>query len=150
MRHYSLKPIRLALRPSRRLAALLGVASGGACLAVALLPLPSWQRLALVLAIAAAAGYHVARDALLRMPGSVVALEVTSEGALRFQSRAGAWCDAAVRGDSVVTPWLTVLNLAEPEKRRARRAILLADSGDSGMLRRLRVWLRWGSQTVPE
>lgn len=150
MKHYSLKPIRLALRPSRQLAAVLAVAGIAACFAIALLPLPPWQQLALALLIATAGIYHVAKDALLRMSGSVVALEVTSEGVLRFQSRAGAWCDATVRGDSFVTPWLTVLNLTEPERRLAKRAILLSDSGDAEMLRRLRVWLRWGSQTVAE
>ena len=150
MKHYNLKPIRLALRPSRRLAAVLILAGVGACTTIALLPLQLWQKLVLALFIAAAAGYHVARDALLRTPQSIVALEVTSEGALRFQSRAETWADAEVRGDSFVTPWLTVLNLTEPDKRLARRAVLLSDSGDAEMFRRLRVWLRWGSQAGPE
>jgi toxin CptA len=150
MNHYSLKPIRLALRPSRQLAAVLALAGATACAVMASLPIPLWEELVLDASIATFAIYHVVKDAWLRMPWSIVALEVTCEGVFRFQSRAGVWIDAEVRGDSFVTPWLTILNLAEPDKWLARRAILLSDSGDAEMFRALRVWLRWGSQAVPE
>lgn len=150
MNHYSLKPIRLALRPSRQLAAVLALAGATACAVMASLPIPLWEALVLDAIIATFAIYHVAKDAWLRMPWSIVALEVTSEGAFRCQSRAGVWIDVEVRGDSFVTPWLTILNLAEPKKWLARRAILLSDSGDAEMFRALRVWLRWGSQALPD
>ena len=150
MNHYSLKPIRLALRPSRRLACLLGAAGAAACAAILLLPALPWVKLALAAVVAAVTFYHLGRDALLRMPGSIVALEVTSNGELRCLSRNGAWLDVSARGDSFVTPWLTVLNLTEPGKQLSKRAILLSDSGDANVFRSLRVWLRWGSQTFPE
>ena len=150
MNHYSLKPIRLALRPSRQLAAVLALAGATACAVMASLPIPLREALVLDAIIATFAIYHVAKDAWLRMPWSIVALEVTSEGAFRCQSRAGVWIDVEVRGDSFVTPWLTILNLAEPKKWLARRAILLSDSGDAEMFRALRVWLRWGSQVLPD
>lgn len=150
MNHYSLKPIRLALRPSRQLAAVLALAGAATCAVMVSLPIPLWKALVLDASIAAFAVYHVAKDACLRMPWSVVALEVTSEGAFRCQSRAGVWLDVEVRGDSFVTPWLTILNLAEPDKWLAHRAILLSDSGDAEMFRALRVWLRWGSQALPD
>lgn len=150
MNHYSLKPIRLALRPSRQLVAVLALAGGTACAVMASLPIPLWETLVLDTLIATFVTYHIAKDACLRMPWSIVALEVTSEGAFRCQSRAGVWIDVEVRGDSFVTPWLTILNLAEPEKRLARCAILLSDSGDAEMFRALRVWLRWGSQVLPD
>ena len=97
-----------------------------------------------------AASYNIFRDALLRLPGSVVALEVTSQGHLRCQCRSGEWLDAAVCGNSFVTPWLTVLNLRLPGKRCARHALVLPDSADGEMFRRLRVWLRWGSQALTD
>jgi len=150
MNHYSLKPIRLALRPSRQLAAVLVLAGATACAVMASLPIPLWEALVLDAIIAMFAIYHVVKDAWLRMPWSIVALEVTSEGAFRCQSRAGVWIDVEVRGDSFVTPWLTILNLAEPGKWLARRAILLSDSGEAEMFRAMRVWLRWGSQMMPE
>ena len=150
MNHYSLKPIRLALQPSRQLACVLATAGAVACALVAAVPLPLWQQLALFALVAAATFYHLARDAWLRMPGSIVALEVTSEGTFRCQSRNGVWFEAKVRGDSFVTPRLTVLNLVEPGKWLARQAILLSDSGDADMFRSLRVWLRWGSHASLE
>jgi toxin CptA len=150
MKHYNLKPIRLVLRPSLQLAAVLAFAGIGASAAIAALPMPAWQRLGLVAIVSAMCLYHIARDACLRMPRSIIALEVTSEGTCRCQSRAGDWLDVEVHGNSFVTPWLTVLNLVEPGKRGARQAILLSDSGDPDMFRQLRVWLRWGSQVLPD
>jgi len=150
MNHYSLKPIRLALQPSRQLAWILATAGAGACASVAAVPLPLWQKLALYALIAAVTFYYVAKDAWLRIPWSIVALEVTSEGTFRCQLRDGAWSEAIVRGDSFVTPRLTALNLVEPGKWLARHAILLSDSGDADMFRQLRVWLRWGSQALSE
>jgi toxin CptA len=150
MKHYNLKPIRLALQPSLQLAAVLAFAGICASAAIAALPMPAGQRLGLAAIVAAICLYHVVRDACLRMPWSIIALEVTSEGACRCQSRTGNWLDVEVGGDSFVTPWLTVLNLVEPGKRGARHAILLSDSGDPDMFRRLRVWLRWGSQVLPD
>ena len=145
MKHYNLKPIRLALRPSRRLTLVLAAAGIAACAAVLSLPLSSWQQLGAIVLIAAATLYHILRDAWLRMPRSVVAIEVGTQGEFRCQARDGDWLEVAVRGDSFVTPWLTVLNLRVENERLARRTILLSDSGDTEMLRRLRVWLRWGA-----
>lgn len=145
MKHYNLKPIRLTLQPSRQLALILAAAGIAACAAVLSLPLSGWQRLGVIVPIAAATLYHVLRDALLRMPRSVVAIEVGAQGEFRCQARNGDWQGAAVQGDSFVTTWLTVLNLRVEGERRRRHALLLSDSADTEMLRRLRVWLRWGS-----
>lgn len=150
MNHYSVKPIRLDLRPSRRLALLLGLAASAACGAMLSVPVPLWSKLAVSVTIAAAAVFHIARDAGLRMPASILAIEVSSDGTLRYLSRRDGWCEATVRGESFVTPALTVLSLAVAEKRWARPAVLMADSGDAEVLRRLRVWLRWGSQALPD
>lgn len=145
MKHYNLKPIRLALRPSRQLSLLLAGAGMAACGAILSLPLSGWQQLGAIALIAAATLYHVLRDALLRMSHSVIAIEVGTQGEFRCQARDGNWLEAAVAGDSFVTPWLTVLNLHVEGERLVRRTILLSDSGDTEMLRRLRVWLRWGA-----
>lgn len=144
MKHYNLKPIRLALQPSRQLALALTGAGIAACGAIISLPLSGWQQLGAIALIAAATLYHVLRDALLRIPHAIIAIEVGSQGEFRFQARNGGWLEATVRGDSFVTPWLIVLNLRVEDERLTRRALLLSDSGDTEMLRRLRVWLRWG------
>lgn len=145
-----MKPIHADLRPSRMLAVLLGAAGVGACALVAILPVPLWGKLVVGVVVMLCTFYHIARDALLRMPWSITALEVSSKDGLRCLPRAGDWTDIEVRGDSFVTPWLTVLNLRLSERRFARHVILLPDSVDAEAYRWLRVWLRWGSQALPE
>lgn len=150
MNHYSLKPLRLDLRPSRLLASVLGVATLAALVLILLLPFPFWITLPLCVLLLGAAFFHIMRDAGLRLSSSILALEVASHGQVRYLSRREGWREVAVRGDSYVTPWLTVVNLSDPGKRWSRAAILMSDSGDAEMFRRLRVWLRWGSQAFPE
>ena len=147
MKHYSLKPIRLALRPSWRLAGGLALAASGSAGLALWLPLPYWAGMAWCALVLPATGYYIVRDALLRQAGSIVELEVDARGHLRCQTVSGQWLDAQVRGDSMVTPWLTVLNLQLSTSRRPRAVLLLSDSGDAEMFRRLRVWLRWGRET---
>ena len=149
MKHYSAKPIRLDLQPSIRLTWILVIAGMAACGALLVLPLAGWVKLAGMLPILAATAFHIMRDAQLRLRSSILALEVGSDGSLRYLTRTAGWKDAMVRGDSFVTPALTVLVLATEEGRFPRYAILLSDSGNPEMFRRLRVWLRWGSQALP-
>lgn len=145
-----MKAIHAALRPSRMLAVLLGTAGLGACLLVAMLPLPLWGKLVFGAVAMSCTFYHISRDALLRMPKAITALEVSSEGAMRCMARDGTWTNVVVLGDSFVTPWLTVLNLRLPERRFARHLAVLPDAVDAEAYRGLRVWLRWGSQVLPE
>ena len=146
MKHYNLKPIRLVLRPSRRLAWVLALAGTGACGLVLLMPLPWWSKLLWCAIALPATCFHVLRDGLLRLANSITVIEVDVHGRLHCQTRNGAWVDAEVLDDSYVTPWLTVLRLRLPQRRWAKHALLLSDSGDAEMFRRLRVWLRWGRQ----
>lgn len=132
------------------LAALLGAAGMGACGLAAMLPIPLWGKTVFGAVVLFCTFYHIARDALLRMPWSITALEVSSKGSLRYLPRAGDWIEAEVLGDSFVTPWLTVLNLRLPERRFARHVVVLPDAVDAEAYRGLRVWLRWGSQAVDE
>jgi toxin CptA len=149
MNHYSAKPVRLDLQPSARLTWVLAVAALAACAAIYVLPFAGWIKLASMLSIVAATAFHIARDAQLRLRSSILAIEVGSDGTLRYLTRAAGWRDAMVRGDSFVTPSLTVLVLATQDRHFPRYAILVSDSGNPEMFRRLRVWLRWGSQALP-
>lgn len=149
MNHYSAKPIRLDLQPSARLTWILLVAVTAACGAIFVLPLALWVKLPIMLAIIAAAAFHIGRDAQLRLRSSILALEVGGDGTLRYLTRAAGWKEAVVRGDSLVMPTLTVLVLATEERWFPRYAVLFSDSGNPEMFRRLRVWLLWGSQALP-
>lgn len=145
-----MKTIHATLRPSRWLAVLLGAAGVIACVLVAMLPILLWGKLVFGAVAMLCTFYHISRHALLRMPGAITALEVSSEGAMRCMTRDGDWTNADVLGDSFVTPWLTVLNLRLPERRFARHLVVLPDAVDAEAYRGLRVWLRWGSQVLPE
>jgi toxin CptA len=137
------RPIQLNLKPSRLLAIILAVASTGACLIVVSMPLPLWVKLAAVILVSISAVHHV-RDLLLRRPGSLVSLEVNSKGELHVMRRDGEKVLAAVLPDSVVLPWLTVLNLRLDKSRWRRHVLITADRAEPDAFRQLRVWLRWG------
>jgi toxin CptA len=47
--------------------------------------------------------------------------------------------------DSLVTPYLTVLNVLPQGARFSRSVVILPDSLDAESFRQLRVWLKWGS-----
>lgn len=144
MHHYSVKPLHVAVRPSRQLALLLGVACVSVAGLILLLPLPLWAMGWCLLLVFCAAAYHYQRHVWLRMPQAITALEVGSNGELRCLARAHDWCDAAVLGSSFVSPWLTVLNLRLPGRRLAQHVVLLPDAVEADAFRHLRVWLRWG------
>lgn len=144
MKHYSLKPLHVALRPSRQLALLLGVAGTGACGLLATLPLPLWGKLVPGAVILLAAFYHIAGDALRSLPWSVAVLEVDAAGQLQAMRRDGRWFEAGVRGNSYVSAWLTVLNLRPAGRWLGVTVLLLPDALDAEVYRRLRVWLKWG------
>jgi toxin CptA len=136
-------PFIIALRPSRNLAWLLGLAHLAAAGAVAVLELPLWLAIALVLSLAAHGVTQVARLALLRGADSVVAVEAGRASGVPFRQRDGAWHEGRLVGSSYVAPGLTVLNLKLAGARRLRHVVILPDAVDAEDFRRLRVWLRW-------
>jgi toxin CptA len=148
--NYSLKPIYVDLRASRTLASLLGVGCLGACAPVVILPLPVWLAWLVILTAVLATTHALALYALLLRPSSVVRIEVTVTGEMRCMMRSGEMVAATVLGSSTVMPWLTLLNLQLPGRRLARHVILLPHALDADEFRRLRVWLRWGSQALPK
>lgn len=138
-----MRPIQLNLKPSRLLALMLAVASTGACLILVSMPLQLWVKLAAVILVSISAVYHV-RDLLLCRPGSLVSLELNSKDELHVMRRDGVKIPATVLPDSVVLPWLTVLNLRLDKNRWRRHVLITADRAEPDAFRQLRVWLRWG------
>jgi toxin CptA len=133
----------VALRPSRRLAWLLGLAHLAAGTAVAVL-VPLWVAIPLVLALAAHGVTQAARVALLRGADSVVAVEARRASGIPFRTRDGAWHEGRLLGSSYVSPWLTILDLRPAGARGLRHVVIVPDAVDPDDFRRLRVWLRWG------
>jgi toxin CptA len=87
---------------------------------------------------------------LLRLPGSLVGLELNSKGELHVQRQDGKKQSVTVLADSVVLPYLTILNLKMDGRRWHRHMLITPDRVESNAFRQLRVWLRWGRQTVSD
>jgi toxin CptA len=130
------------LLPSRYLAVLLIALHGITMVALQLVELTWALDIALLAALLANLLYLLLRDAWLLLPASCVGLVVKNESVtLIRRDRVPLPC--RLLHDSVVTPYLAVLN-AMPEGAYFKRAIIiLPDSLNAELFRKLRVWLRW-------
>ena len=135
---------QFALRPSRYLAALLSAAHAGALAALVPLSLPSWAKLALAALVLTSWLFQLRRTAWLSAPASVVAFSL-EENRVTWCTRSGKRLNGKIMHDSLVTPWLTILNLLPQDARLAHSIVLLHDSLDAEAFRQLRVWLKWGN-----
>jgi len=121
------------------------VASHGVALAVlAPLALPLWARILMALLVLVSLLYHVWHDAWLLALSSNKTLMLDGDMIL-LVARNGDQVTARVLADSLVTPFITVLNVLPQGAYLARSVIILPDSLDSESFRQLRVWLRWGN-----
>lgn len=135
--------LKVGLRPSWILAAILAAAHGAAIVIIALVSMPLWLELIAIAALAANLIYEIRHTVSLRAPDAVVALEIASDDALSIQTRRGDWIRCEVLGSTYVTYLLVILNLKDLEYGRVKRAVILPDSIDAEDFRKLRVWLRW-------
>jgi toxin CptA len=135
--------LRIALRPSRILAAILVIAHGAALAVIALVSVPLWLKVIAIAALAVSLVFEIRQTVLLRAPDAVVALEIASDDALSIQTRRGDWIECEVLGSTYVTYFLAIVNLKDQGSGRVKRAVILPDSIDAEDFRKLRVWLRW-------
>jgi toxin CptA len=121
------------------------VASHGVALAVLVpLALPLWARILLALLVLISLLYHVWHDAWLLALSSNKTLLLDGDMIL-LVARNGDQMTARVLVDSLVTPYITVLNVLPQGSYLARSVIILPDSLNTESFRQLRVWLRWGN-----
>ena len=121
------------------------VASHGVALAIlAPLALPLWSRTLLASLVLVSLLYHLWHDAWLLALSSNKTLLLDGDMIL-LVARNGDQVTARVLADSLVTPFITVLNLLPQGSYLARSVIILPDSLDAESFRQLRVRLRWGS-----
>ncbi len=135
--------LKISLRPSWILAAILAVAHGTAIAMIALISLPLWLQLIAIAALVLSLMFNARQYALLRSPNAVVAIDIASDDAFSVQIRSGDRIECEVLGSTYVTAFLAVLNLREKDSGAVRRAVILSDSVDKEDFRKLRVWLRW-------
>jgi toxin CptA len=131
------------LRPSRQLAFVLSLAHTAAAGACLLPDLPPAAGAALVVGLAASCVCAVRGRALLHAADSILALQLEEGGNLWVRTAGEGWSAATLHDSTFVNPWLTVLSVTTGTSRRARHAVILADSVSAEDFRKLRVWLRW-------
>lgn len=141
--------MKITLRPSRILTAILVLAHGAAIAMVALAGMPLWLELIAIAALVASLVFDVRQTALLRAPDALITLEIASDDRLSIQTRRGEWIECEVLGSTYVTSFLTILNLKVIDSGKNTRAVLLPDSLDAEDFRKLRVWLRWKRDPQP-
>ncbi len=141
--------MKITLRPSRILTAILVLAHGAAIAIVALAGMPLWPALIAIAALVANLIYDLRQTALLRAPDALIALEIASDDRLIVQTRRREWIECAVLGSTYVTSFLTILNLKVIDSGRNTRAVILPDSLEAEDFRKLRVWLRWKHDPQP-
>jgi len=132
--------LRVQLRPSRWLAAMVIVAHAAA-LAAAVAGLPAPAAAIVAAGLVASVVEHV-RRALHRSALAVAALELDAGGGVAVAGPASDWSPARLVDAAVPVPWLAVVSLRDGLGRR-RTAVVLPDAVAPEAFRRLRVWLRW-------
>lgn len=132
------------LQPSTYFTIALVVSHGAALAVLVPLALPLWARILLALLVLVSLLYHVWHDAWLLALSSNKTLMLDGDMIL-LVARNGDQVTARVLTDSLVTPFITVLNVLPQGAYLARSVIILPDSLDSESFRQLRVWLRWGN-----
>lgn len=135
--------LSLALRPSRRLGWLLGLAHAVAGLLCWAAPMTWWLSLPLSTAVAASLVITLRAHALRSVARAAVGLELYGRGLARIELRDGRRRELTVDGSSFVSTAITVLNLRAPRSFKTRSVIVTADTLSPEEFRRLRVWLRW-------
>lgn len=133
----------LQLRPSRTLGMLLAAAHILSLLLIWAMPIALAWQFAFSLLLAASFLFHLRRDVLLAAPNSIIRLRFSPDCHCTYQTPNGTWHEAALLGSSLVTPWLSVLNLKPDGRWLSRHAVIFPDSADPEGRRKLRVLLRW-------
>jgi toxin CptA len=142
--------LKISLRPSRILVAILVAAHGGVITVVAIVGMPLSLELIAITALAVNLVADLRRTALLLTPDSVVAIEIGSDDTLSIQTRRGNWIsECEVLESTYVAAFLAIVNVREPEMGAVRHVVLLPDSIEAEDFRRLRVWLRWKRSALP-
>ncbi|MBI5889177.1 MAG: hypothetical protein HZB47_00680 [Nitrosomonadales bacterium] len=112
------------------------------------LPLPDVVLLALTALVLWRCGYYWALDANLRMGQSCVAFRLEEGEEIVLVLRNGEHVAGRVMADSLVMPYLVILNVATSERSGGRNLVILPDAMGKDSFRLLCIALRWGTKAV--
>lgn len=138
--------LKLSIGRSGYLVWLLLLAHAGAIALLWPLAMPVWGKAIVILTVIASLVFFVGHVALLGAPEAVLAVEIKADGEIAVQTRRGEWHECRLSGDSFVSAWLTIMVLAQENRRAARYVVITPDNADAGDFRRLRTWLRWSAR----
>ncbi|ADE11509.1 protein YgfX [Sideroxydans lithotrophicus] len=132
------------LRPSRSLALYFFILCSAALVALWLLPLPKLPLIGMTVLVLCWGGYCLLLHANLRMEHSCIAFRLEDDGNIVLVLRNGRHAPCRISPDSVVTPYLVILNVVLNEKGGRRSLLILRDGTGQESFRRLCIALRWG------
>jgi toxin CptA len=138
-RHYK-------LRPSRSLLLLLILLCAATLVAICMLPLSTGWSLALAMPVLVWGGYCLQLDANLGMARSCVAFRLEDHDGIVLVLRNGRHFSGRISSDTLVTPYIVILNVVLSGLRRGRSLLIMPDTMGKGSFRRLRVMLKWADQ----
>lgn len=134
------------LRPSSFLTLLFLLFGVVSLVSVWMLPLPKVAWLVLSIAVLLWLVYRCALDASLRLGRSCVAFRLEGNEQIVLVLRDGRQLPGRVSDDSVVTPYLVLLNVLLAEQSGRRSLLILPDVMGKESFRLLRIALRWGEK----
>lgn len=140
--------IRFELKPSAILAALLLILHGGAIIILFWISWPFWIKSSLILICIGDFILQWQRHARLSNKSSVTHFWLESNGTWNLQYQDGKVAMGVLQGDSVCTVYFVLLNFKIENKRWRTSIIILPDAMHKDNLRRLRVLLRMGKNSV--
>lgn len=89
--------------------------------------------------------YAVLGHALLLLPSSWVCLTLNAKPQWHAKNKRGDVLEVTISPDTLVTPFLTIVNIQNRHKKSLGRFLLLPSRGDAESFRQLRVVLLWGN-----
>lgn len=130
------------LYPSHICSTLLFFAYALTMLIVFMLPMVVLARLVLAALLLGALVYSLRRDAWLLLPLSAVAIRIEGDQ-ITLITRGGSELQGEISGNSVVTPFITILHVLPQAHKGVRYVVIFPDSIDKERFRELRVRLKW-------
>jgi len=139
------KSVFIALQPSTFLALLYGALGIFACFCLLFLPIHAIFISILCLGIVLCVAHIVLLHALLKLPRSLTTLSLNSKNQWLVKNKQGEEVQVMIQNNTFVSPYFTVINLYETQKRKHHFMLIIPQRVDVEAYRKLRVLLRWGN-----
>lgn len=137
----------MAINPSPRLALLLLLSHAVAATVAAMAELPPAAILAALMLVLLSLLYHLARDALLLLPGSWCRISFVQD-TISVATRGDYGFSGKVLNQTMISPYFAVLRVRPEGRRLPVFRIIFPDALESGMFRELCVQLRFGCRPL--